>query len=108
MDFAIIKAPLLKSKTYCPNPVVKYGIPNYADIISNPKCKNTPAYNAWWEEQLYYIINGYTTGGITIPGRYYKFLNFDTIRGVAGDNIKPEIHDYQLDYAYLIEHADLS
>lgn len=79
--------------------------PRYADAITNPKCKNTPAYNAWWEEQVHYIINGYVTGGVWIPGRYYKFVNFDTIRGLAGDNMRAELHDYQLDYAYFIEQA---
>jgi len=105
MDFAILKPGLIKSKNYCPNPIVKNGIPAYADAINNPKCKGTPAYNQWWEEQLYYIINGYKTGGIHLPGRYYKFVNFDTFRGIAGDNLRAEIHDFQLDYAYLIEQS---
>lgn len=105
MDFAILRGGVVKGKHYCPNPIVKYGIPAYADSIANPKVKNSPAYNSFWEEQIYYIKNGYTTGGITIPGRYYKFVNFDTIRSITGDNVRPEIHDYQLDYAYLVDHA---
>jgi len=105
MEFAVIKSGIIKSKKYCPNPVVKYGIPSYADSITNPKCKGTPAYNQWWEEQIYYIVNGYSTGGIHLPGRYYKFVNFDTIRGLAGANMRAELHDFQLDYAYLIEQA---
>lgn len=105
MQFAVLKSGIIKSKNYVPNPVARNGIPGYADAISNPKVKGTTAYNRWWEEQIYYIINGYTTGGVWVPGRYYKFVNFDTIRGLAGDNIRAELHDFQLDYAYFIEEA---
>lgn len=105
MDFAVLRSGLIKSKNYCPNPLVKYPIPKYADAITNPKVKNTPAYNQFWEEQVYYCINGYDTGGIHLPGRYYKFVNNDTLRGIAGDNIRAELHDFQLDYAYLIEQS---
>lgn len=106
MDFACIARPgLIKSSKFLPNPIVVNGIPSYADAIANPKVKNTPAYNQFWEEQIYYIINGYDTGGIHLPGRYYKFVNFDTFRGIASDAIRAEIHDFQLDYAYLIEQA---
>lgn len=105
MEFAVLRSGLVKTKKYCPNPIAVNGIPSYADAIANPKVKNTPAYNSWWEEQIGYILNGYHTGGIWVPGRYYKFVNFDTIRGVAGDNMRPELHDFQLDYAYFIEQA---
>ena len=105
MEFAILKGGLIKTKNYCPNPIARHGIPAYADARSNPKVKGTPAYNSWWKEQVHYILNGYETGGIWLPGRYYKFVNFDTIRGVAGDNMRAELHDFQLDYAYLIEQA---
>jgi hypothetical protein len=105
MNFAVLKGGIVKSKNYCPNPIIRNGIPSYADAILNPKCVNTPAYNQWWEEQVYYCKNGYTTGGIWVPGRYYKFVNFDTFRGIAGDNIRAELHDFQLDYAYLIEQS---
>lgn len=102
MKFNALSGQILKSKNYCPNPIVKYGIPAYADSILNPKVKDTLAYQQWWEEQLYYIKNGYTTGGIYIPGRYYKFLNFDRTQTVKGAG-PLEIHDYQLDYALWIE-----
>src|SRR3990167_1362431 len=105
MEFAVLRSGAIKSKNFVPNPIIKYGIPSYADAIANPKVKNTPAYNAWWEDQVYYAINGYKTGGLYLPGRYYKSVNFDTIHGIAGDNIRAEIHDFQLDYAYLIEQA---
>lgn len=102
MRYNIIKSPLVKSKQYCPNPIVRYGIPNYADAISNPKVKDTLAYHQFWEEQLYYIHNGYTTGGITIPGRYYKFVNFDKTQTVKGAG-PMELHDFQLDFALWVE-----
>lgn len=105
MDFAVLPSGIVKSKQYCPNPIAKYGIPHYADSIANPKCVGTPAYHEWWKEQVHYILNGYETGGIWVPGRYYKFVNFDTIRGVAGDAMRAELHDFQLDYAYFIEQA---
>jgi hypothetical protein len=104
MEFNILKGgQLIKSKKYVPNPVVRFGIPAYADSKSNPKVVDTLAYHQYWEEQLYYIHNGYTTGGITIPGRYYKFVNFDPAQTAKG--VGPmELHDYQLDYAYWIDH----
>ena len=105
MDFAVLKGGIIKSKQYLPNPVIINGIPKYADAVLNPKVRDTPAYNQWWEEQVYYCKNGYTTGGLWVPGRYYKFVNFDTFRGIAGDNIRAELHDFQLDFAYLVEQA---
>src|SRR3989304_4354356 len=108
MEFAILKhGQLLKHKRYCPNPVVKYGVPSYADAKLNPKVVDTLAYHQWWGEQLYYIHNGYTTGGITIPGRYYKFVNFDPAQTVKG--VGPmELHDFQLDFAYWVDHLKSS
>lgn len=105
MDFAVLKSGIIKSKNYCPNPIAVNGIPSYADGIANRKVIGTIAYNRWWEEQIHYIHNGYTTGGVWVPGRYYKFVNFDTIRGLAGDNIRAELHDFQLDYALFVEQA---
>lgn len=102
MNFNVIKYPFLKSKNFCPNPVVRYGIPAYADAIQNPKAVETLAYQQFWEEQLYYIRNGYTTGGVYIPGRFYKYINFDRTQTVKGSG-PLEYHDYQLDYALWIE-----
>ena len=104
MEFPVTKEGQRKKQaTYCPNPVVRYGIPGYADSLADPKVVNTSAYNEWWEEQLYRCLNGYTTGGIYIPGRYYKFVNFDKVQGVRGAG-PPEIHDFQLEFALWIEH----
>jgi hypothetical protein len=100
----ILHAPYYKGKNFCPNPIAKYGIPKYADSISNPKVINTPDYLKYWEEQLYYIHNGYQTGGIFIPGRYYYFLNFSTFATVGGV-VTPDVCDLHLELAYLIDYA---
>lgn len=102
MKFSILQGQIIKSKNFCPNPVVKYGIPAYADAILDPRVKDTLAYHQWWEEQIYYIKNGYTTGGTYIPGRYYKFLNFDRTQTVKGAG-PMEIHDFQLDFALWVD-----
>lgn len=102
MNFAILSAQVIKTKKYCPNPVIKYGIPSYADAKANPKVVETLAYHQWWEEQVYYIKNGYNAGGLWIPGRYYKYLNFDRAQTAKGAG-PMEIHDFQLDFALLIE-----
>ena len=104
MDFKILPqgSTFIKSREYCPNPVRKYGVPAYADVRLNPRVIGTLAYSQYWEEQLYYIKNGYTTGGVWLPGRYYKFVNFDPVQSVMGSGA-PEIHDFQLDYALWIE-----
>lgn len=36
----------------------------------------TPDYYQYWQEQKDRCLNGYTVGGVRIPGRYYFFLNF--------------------------------
>ena len=55
---------------------------------------------------MYYIINGYDTGGVFIPGRYYYFLNFFKTKSIRGFGAEyPDYMDFQLEYAYLIEEA---
>ena len=103
-DIPILKTPYYKGKNFCPNPVVKYGIPGYADSLLNPKVVGTPDYLKYWEEQLYYIHNGIQTGGIYIPGRYYYFLNFSTFSTVGGV-VTPDMCDLHLELAYLIDYA---
>ncbi len=100
----ILKSPYYKSKNFCANPVVKYGIPGYADSSINPKVVGTPDYLKYWEEQLYYIHNGIQTGGIFIPGRYYYFMNFSTFSTVGGV-MTPDMCDLHLELAYLIDYA---
>lgn len=103
-----IGRPIVKTRTFCPNPVAKYGIPTYADSVLNKKVIGTPAHQKWWEEQLYYIANGYETGGMFIPGRYYYYLNFfntSSVRGFGAE--RPDYLDFQYEYAMLMEQAKL-
>ncbi len=100
----IQRPPYRKSKNYCPNPVVKYGIPFEADSILNPKCVGTAKWEDYWNEQLYYIKHGYQTGGIFIPGRYYYYLNFNVMTMGAG-NVAPDMVDVHLEMIYLIEYC---
>ena len=97
------KPPYIKPKGSCMNPIVVHGIPNYANSVNNPKCVGIPEYLKWWEQQVYFILNGYDIGGgIVIPGRYYYYLNytsFDTIMGT----IYPQPCDLHLEIAYFID-----
>jgi hypothetical protein len=102
MKFNILPSRVIKTKSFCPNPLVKHGIPAYADAIANPKVADTLAYQQFWEEQLHYMHYGYQTGGLYLPGRFYKFINLDKTQTVKG-NVPMEYHDYQLDYALWIE-----
>jgi hypothetical protein len=98
------KSQIIKSKNFCPNPVAKFGIPKYADGRFNKSVIGTPDWEKYWEEQIYYIIHGYQTGGIHIPGRYYYFCNFklfDTVKGPIHANIC----DLHLDIAYFIDYC---
>lgn len=97
--------PLIKEKGFCPNPVVRYGIPAYADALSNPAVKNTEAYRQYWEEQIYYCINGYNTGGVFIPGRYYFYLNFIFISTVGRGNHFADYVDADLEFFNLVEYC---
>lgn len=98
------KSPYIKPKGFCPNPIAKFGIPKNADTRLNPRCKGTLDWQRFWEEQLYYIHNGYITGGMWIPGRYYYYLNFSVFNTVKGP-IFPQVVDVHLELAYLIDHC---
>jgi len=100
----ILRAPYIKPKGFCPNPVAKFGIPKEADSILNPRVMGTKIHQEYWEEQLYYILNGYETGGMKIPGRYYYFLNFVTFDTVAGV-MYPMINDLHLELAYFADYC---
>lgn len=101
-DLPIPKPPFIKSKGFCPNPLVKHGIPHYADISVNPRCEGTPEYEKFWEEQLYRCIHGYQTGGWWIPGRFYYYMNFNQMATPQGI-ITPDFCDMHLELAYIIE-----
>jgi hypothetical protein len=95
--------PIFKHHSFCPNPVVKYGIPDYADATSNPGVKATQSYRGWWEEQIDRCINGYWTGKMFIPGRYYYYLNFYPMTTVGRRVHKPEYVDMDYEFFMLVE-----
>lgn len=105
IDIPILRPPYIKGKGACFNPVVKNGIPSYADTIKNPKVKNTQAWRQYWEEQLYYIHNGYQTGGLFVPGRFYYYQNFSVMGNIERGNITPDMVDLHLELAYLIDYV---
>lgn len=78
-----IYTPIIKHVGFDPSPVAGK-IPYWADSISNPKCVGTRVWEDFWLEQIYYCFNGYDTGGIHIPGPYYHYLNFISIKGLHG------------------------
>lgn len=103
----IPKTPYIKPQKSCFNPIVVNGIPKFADAANNPKVVGTPDYLKWFEEQIYYIHNGFTSYGMTIPGRYYYYLNFakfDTIMGT----IYPQPCDLHLEMAYFIDECKMT
>jgi len=97
--------PIIKEKGFLPNPVAKYGIPGYADSSVDKAVTKTVAYEQWWDEQFEYCINGYTTGGIYIPGRFYYYLNFNYISTVARGYHHPDYIDADLEFFLLVEEA---
>ncbi len=101
-ELPIPQPPYIKGKNFTPNPVVVDGIPEYADSVSNPKCVGTPEYEEYWTEQLYRCINGYQTGGIFLPGRFYYYMNFNSMLTVSGV-ITPDFCDMHLQLAYLVD-----
>lgn len=71
-------------------PVLKKGIPDY-DADSSK-------WDDWMNEQEHYILNGYTVGGITLPGRFYFHLNFFKLLHMEeGLNYEVEMTPYYLD-----------
>lgn len=101
-ELPILLAPYVKSKGFNPAPLVTNGIPDYADGAKNPKVIGTPEYETFWTEQLYRCINGYNTGGIFIPGRFYYYMNFNNMNTVHGI-ITPDFCDMHLELCYIIE-----
>jgi hypothetical protein len=103
-----LKSPYIKGKGYCVNPVVVRGIPKEADSRNYPNVIGTPAWEQWWEEQLYYIKNGYQTGGLWIPGRYYYYMNYIVMNTIERGAINPDNTDLHLEIAYFIEHCKVN
>lgn len=100
----ILRSPYLKGKGFNPMPISRGGIPKEADSVLNPNVIGTPAYESFWNDQLYLIHNGFQTGNIVIPGRYYYYLNFNNMSTAAGV-ITPDMIDLHLELTYLYEFA---
>ena len=101
-DLPIPQLPYIKGKGFNPAPIVSDGIPDYADGSRNPKVIGTPEYEIFWNEQIYRCINGYQTGGIFLPGRFYYYMNFNSMLTVNGV-ITPDYCDLHLQLCYIIE-----
>lgn len=98
-------SPIIKKKNFCPSPVAKYGIADIADSYSNPAVVGTVAYEDWWNEQIDRCINGYQTGGLWIPGRYYWYLNFCKISTIERGIHYPEYVDIDYEFFLMVERA---
>ena len=92
---------LLKNKGFDPSPVAGK-IPFWADSKVNPKAKGTRLFDEFWDEQFDRCINGYSTAGIDIPGRYYYYLNFNVLAGLYGPQY-PWYVDLDLEYWKLVD-----
>ena len=101
---SILFSPYLKGKGFNPMPISRGGIPKEANSVLNPRVIGTPAYNSFWNDQIYLIHNGFQTGNIFIPGRYYYYLNFNNMSTAAGI-ITPDMIDLHLELTYLYEFA---
>lgn len=93
--------PIIKPRGFNPSPIAGK-IPMYADEISNPNCIGTNAHTEFWEEQIDRCINGYTTGGIKIPGRYYYYLNLMPLKGLMG-GMYPLYVDLDLEFWEIVD-----
>lgn len=93
--------PLIKKGGFDPSPVAGK-IPIWADSQINPKVVDTQQFRDFWDEQFDRCINGYDTGGIHIPGRYYFYLNFQVLQGLRGP-MYPMYVDLDLEYWRVFE-----
>lgn len=84
------------------SPVIKDGLTN-----ANPLSYE---YREWWVEQKRRCLEGYSVGGVYIPGDYYWYLNFWKIRGKDKNTgrktlISPRFVDMDLEYFLAVERA---
>lgn len=97
--------PIIKTSKFCPNPVALYGVPEYADSRMFPDVVGTKNWEEYWLEQIDYCLNGYWTGGILIPNRYYYYLNFSYMSTVKRGFHHPDPVDTDLDTFNLINYV---
>lgn len=100
-----IYTPVLKGKKFSPAPIADFGIPDFANSAANKKVLGTAAHEDWWNEQFDRCVNGYTTGGVFIPGRYYYYLNFCTISSLGRGRHHPDFVDLDLEFFNLVDEA---
>lgn len=67
-------------------------------------------YESFWLENREYILNGYSSGGKTITGDHYWYLNFWPIRGLNRKTgrkgiINPRFLDMDAEYFYWVDQA---
>lgn len=99
----MIYSPIIKTKDFCPNPVARNKIPEFADGSLYPEVIGTRLHTEYWEEQIYYCLNGYKTGGIHIPGRYYWYLNYCYISSIGRGFHYPDYVDADLEYFRFVD-----
>src|SRR5574343_531028 len=75
-----------------------------------PYPEGTYSYNEYWIEQRKRCIEGYSVGGVRIPGPYYYYLNFFPI--LLKDSLTkrktrgfPTFTDVDLEYFNIVERA---
>ena len=97
--------PLIKGRGFCPNPIAQFGIPDFADSKHFPKVDGTAAHADFWEEQIQRCVDGYYTGGVFIPGRYYYYLNFCYLQTVKRGYHHPDFVDLDLEFFQLVDYV---
>jgi hypothetical protein len=95
--------PRIKGKGFCPNPIARYGITIEADSALDPDVQGTSLWEEFWLEQYDALKNGYVTGGVRIPPRYYQYLNFWPMATVGRGLHLPDPTDTDLELAELKE-----
>ena len=74
---------VIKQKGFNPAPYAG-NIPFFANSEINPDCRGGRLHTEFWEEIIYHLQNGFTTGGLWIPGPYFMYLNFKKVAGLYG------------------------
>lgn len=97
--------PLIKNRGFLPNPIAVNGIPDFADSKHFPKVDGTAAHADFWEEQIQRCVDGYYTGGVFIPGRYYYYLNFCYLQTVKRGYHHPDFVDLDLEFFQLVDYV---
>lgn len=87
-----VYTPIIKDKGFNPHPVAG-NIPYWADGRKNPNSIGSRLHTEFWEEQIHYCLDGYNTGGLFIPPRYYHYLNFGYVDGVSTGAMTPYFVD---------------